>query len=888
MNKYSRPNFFHPTFHPYRKAVNTNRLMNQTSKIYRTRNLSEIILKYDSSGVEVEELQNQLISLNYLKGIADGYFGKSTEKAVLNFQKETNQVMDGIVGPTTWELLEQAKEGSVIVNEPTIKKGDNSLFVTSLQLKLNDLGYYQGENDGQFGSKTEEAVKKFQTTYNLPSDGIVRPKTWRAINHEYSMLDNPTPIIITPMLEGASGEEVKTLQQNIKELGYYNGEITGNYDLNTGNSVQKFQEDNEMLPTGIVNQKTWELINEKLEINTQTRNKNVEIPEVLFRQKNVLSRPTLRLGDTGEDVRDLQFYLKELMYFDGTIDNQFGNLTNNAVRAFQSNNKLLVDGIVGRNTWSALINLYSPLSICEIGSNDRYVGIIIDPGHGGEDPGAVSSTVLEKDLNLKISNYMANRFADLDIPFAMTRNTDETLTNAERIKRLKKPFGDVSNAIVISNHINAGGGEGAEVIYPLRNNSTLARNILTEIGNSGQKMRTYYQKALPNDPTKDFYYLMRDTDKLQTLIVEYGFIDNPNDLKRLENNWEKYAEAVVKAVAEYMGYPYNLTEESKTTYIVRPGDSLYSIANRFGTTVEELKRLNKLTNNNLSIGQKLIITEEQMEITPPITGETYLVKEGDTLFSIANRFGTTVEELKRLNKLTNNNLSIGQKLIITEEQMEITPPIIGETYIVKAGDTLYSISKKHNTTVEEIKRLNNLISNNLSVGQELIITGKVIKPPSSSNKYIVKIGDTLWSIARENNTTVNELKTLNNLTKDTLSIGQVLIIPNNTSNDDSQPTIYTVKAGDTLWSIANIYEISIEEIKQLNNLISNDLSIGQQLKIANNFIEPKNRTTIKIGDTLWSIANHYNITVNELKKSNNLLNNRLSIGQEIIIPVTKN
>ena len=153
-------------------------------------------------------------------------------------------------------------------------------------------------------------------------------------------------------------------------------------------------------------------------------------------------------------------------------------------------------------------------------------------------------------------------------------------------------------------------------------------------------------------------------------------------------------------------------EESTNTYTVQRGDTLYSIAKNFNTTVEALKQLNNLTSNTLSIGQVLKIPTEEETTTPT----TYTVQKGDTLYSIARRFNTTVEELKRLNNLTSNTLSIGQVLkISTGEEEPIT------TYTVQRGDTLYSIARKFNTTVEELKRKNNLISNTLSIGQVLQI-----------------------------------------------------------------------------------------------------------------------------------------------------------------------
>ncbi|MDD4187792.1 MAG: LysM peptidoglycan-binding domain-containing protein [Bacilli bacterium] len=829
MNSYTRKNYFNPTFYPYPKQNNRYReLVKKPKEIYRAPNLSEVILKFGTNGVEVEELQKILISLNYLNGTPDGYYGRSTEKAVINFQKDFNLAMDGIVGSTTWAYLEKAQNEKTPVNEPTVKEGDNNLFVTSLQMKLNALGYLKEEPDSIFGLSTRDAVREFQRLNNLNVDAIVGPDTWRVINRLYSELNNSVPVIITPMLEGTSGSDVETLQKNLSDLGYYDGNITGVFDIQTGNSVQSFQSDNNLLSTGIVNQKTWEAIIEKTEKNDRSETKYCDLLTKLDRQKNVLSRSTIRLGDSGTDVADLQLYLKELSYFEGPIDSQFGSETNKAVRSFQNTNNLGVDGIVGKNTWSALVDLYLPLAICLPDKQDRYVGVVIDAGHGGEDPGAVSQGENEKKYNLMISQYIASRFSELGIPYSLTRDSDETLTNEERVAKIKMPFGDVSNAIVISNHINAGGGEGAEIIYPLRSDETLARNILTEIGNTGQKTRTYYQRALPNDPTQDYYYIMRDTDRLETLIVEYAFLDNPNDLSKLQNNWKQYAEATVKAVAEYMGYPYSEIALNGVVYIVEAGDSLWAIAQRFGTTVDNIKRLNNLSSNNLSIGQKLVISGSP--VPEPLPTSTYTVVAGDTLYSIARKFNTTVSELRKINNLSSDILSIGQTLKITETNNDNLEEL-STIYIVKYGDTLWSIANHFDVSVDTIKLLNNLKNSDLSVGQELLISENSIIPsfPADNIVYIVKQGDTLWSLAKKYNTTVDEIKRVNNLSNNSLSIGQNLTIPDGILN--SNLDLYTVVAGDTLWSIAHRFGTTADEIRRINNLSGNLLSIGQQLKI---------------------------------------------------------
>lgn len=163
----------------------------------------------------------------------------------------------------------------------------------------------------------------------------------------------------------------------------------------------------------------------------------------------------------------------------------------------------------------------------------------------------------------------------------------------------------------------------------------------------------------------------------------------------------------------------------------------------------------------LSVGQVLKIPTKTVDV-----GDTdiYQVKAGDTLYNIAKKYNISVNELKGLNDLDNDELSVGQILKVPSGLSLVN------TYIVGKGDTLYSIAKKFDTSVNKIKELNGLSNNMLSVGQKLII------PIGEETTYVVKAGDTLYSIAREYNISVDELKRLNNLSGNTLKIGQILIV----------------------------------------------------------------------------------------------------------------
>ncbi len=397
--------------------------------------------------------------------------------------------------------------------------------------------------------------------------------------------------------------------------------------------------------------------------------------------------------------------------------------------------------------------------------------IVIDAGHGGTDGGASGNGIIEKDLTLDISKYMYDRFRELGIPVTMTRTTDETLSPTQRVDRIMDAYGDEKGVIIISNHINAGGGDGAEVIYALRNNATLANDILAELEKSGQNVREAFQRRLPSNTTKDYYFIHRDTgNNTEPVIVEYGFLDSTgDDPQQLKEDYDILAEAVVRGVMKYIGKPYS-GGELEGTYTVKSGDSLWSIANRFNTTVAEIKRLNNLNTNALQVGQVLKLPTGN-ENTNNNQGNTYTVKSGDSLWSIARKYDTSVSELQNLNNLSSTILQVGQVLKVPQSSSN-NENSSANTYVVKSGDSLWSIANRFGTTVDELMRVNRLNSNILSIGQVLTLPGNT----NSNQTYIVKAGDSLWNIARRFGTTVDALKEKNNLTNNNLTIGQILQI----------------------------------------------------------------------------------------------------------------
>ncbi len=317
--------------------------------------------------------------------------------------------------------------------------------------------------------------------------------------------------------------------------------------------------------------------------------------------------------------------------------------------------------------------------------------------------------------------------------------------------------------------INNIGIDKDTIIISNRMNDNTSNEIIYALRNSDSLASDIADSLADNGYVVDKYYQLRlpsDTSK------DYYYITR--NTSPAETIIIEYGDiANIPLLGDSVGSAIYSYINRSNIYIVKSGDSLYSIARKYNTTVDEIKRLNNLSSNVLSIGQVLKIPSSS-ESNNTGTTNTYVVKSGDSLYSIARKYNTTVDELKRLNNLSSNVLSIGQVLKIPSSESNNTGSGTGttNTYVVKSGDSLYSIARKYNTTVDEIKSLNNLTSNLLSIGQ-------VLKIPSgsSTNTYVVKSGDNLYSIARKYQITVNELKKLNNLNSNLLSIGQVLKVP---------------------------------------------------------------------------------------------------------------
>ena len=354
-------------------------------------------LRYRDRGDDVLKMQKALVSLGYATGGTDGKFGPTTEKAVRQFQKDNGLTVDGAAGSATLTLLYDRAEGSSSSgsaggssgssgssgstsnyfggNYNTLKYGSRGDRVKLLQKALNQLGYSAGSADGKFGSGTQRAVVAFQRANGLTADGLAGTKTLKKIEALLSggtssggstttkpdsgssntgSSNNGYTVPSRTLRRGYQGDDVKSVQSRLKELGYYTGSIDGQYGSGSMAAVKAFQSKHGLTADGLAGKATYAILfsdsaKKANESSTTTKpstpNNSYEIPT-----------RTLRRNDTGDDVANLQKRLKELGYYTSLVDGSYGNGTVAAVTAFQQQHGLTADGVAGSRTYAILFS----------------------------------------------------------------------------------------------------------------------------------------------------------------------------------------------------------------------------------------------------------------------------------------------------------------------------------------------------------------------------------------------------------------------------------------------------------------------------------------------------------------------------------------------------
>ncbi|MGE5658106.1 MAG: peptidoglycan-binding domain-containing protein [Actinomycetota bacterium] len=321
-------------------------------------------LQQGDSGPQVQALQRQLRSRNYFNNSITGYYGSATEAAVRRFQQQANLQVDGIAGSATLralglvstQSLDTPPSASITPVCRGFSFGDRGQSVNLLQQQLKHLGYFEGDVDGKFRERTRWAVTRFQQVNNLPSTGCADTATLEAIDASMrqalpttspNSVSQPQTTMSSNLALGDRGTDVEAVQQRLQQLNYFNAPVTGYFGGTTEAAVIQFQRDRRLAATGVVDRSTFLA----LQGNSPSA----------IAQPNFSGNPsvTLRSGDRGAAVTQLQMRLRELGYNPGAMDGVFGNDTKFAVRRFQEDQGLLANGIATPNTLSALFGLSS-------------------------------------------------------------------------------------------------------------------------------------------------------------------------------------------------------------------------------------------------------------------------------------------------------------------------------------------------------------------------------------------------------------------------------------------------------------------------------------------------------------------------------------------------
>ena len=297
-------------------------------------------LRMGDSGSAVKDLQTKLKKLGYYSGTVDSTFGSGTYTAVRAFQKKYNLTADGVAGSETLKKLDSAyKNADSDKDDDSLRMGDSGSAVKDLQTKLKKLGYYDGTVDSTFGSGTYAAVKAFQKKYNLTADGVAGSETLKKLDSAYKNANSDKDD--DSLRKGATGSAVKDLQTKLKKLGFYNAYVDGSYGDTTVAAVKAFQKKYNLTADGVAGSETLK------KLDSAYKNADSDKDD-----------DSLRMGDSGSAVKDLQTKLKKLGYYDGTVDSTFGSGTYAAVKAFQKKYNLTADGVAGSETLKKLDSAY--------------------------------------------------------------------------------------------------------------------------------------------------------------------------------------------------------------------------------------------------------------------------------------------------------------------------------------------------------------------------------------------------------------------------------------------------------------------------------------------------------------------------------------------------
>ena len=394
----------------------------------------------------------------------------------------------------------------------------------------------------------------------------------------------PYPGVV--LQRGMNGPSIRQVQERLNTLGASPALATdGIFGPLTEAAVMAFQRSAGITVNGIVGPVTW---------------------NALFTNQPVSPPPTppaavwppypgvvLRRGMNGPSIRQVQERLNTLGASPAlATDGIFGPLTEAAVMAFQRSRGLTADGIVGPITWNALFS-NQPVPPPQPQAHT----IVLDPGHGGNDPGAVAGTRREADDVLRLSLAVQALLQARGQRVVITRSTDVFVSLSERSAISNRNNAD----IFVSVHRNASTNTAANgvenYVFTTAPTGTVqgAFDVLDRVVDAGVQNN--------RGVLRGNFAVLRNT-QAPAMLLEMGFISNARDNQLFDQNFNAYAAAIadgiMAALSQQGTQPYFF-------YNVVAGDNIFAVAARFGTTANAIMQLNKLTTSNLIIGQILKI-----------------------------------------------------------------------------------------------------------------------------------------------------------------------------------------------------------------------------------------------------------------------------------------
>lgn len=368
-------------------------------------------LEFGSRGSDVLKLQKALLELGFNPNGTDGKFGRGTETAVKAYQAARGLEADGKAGTLTLTKLYAETDGQsatvttpVTTNPNTLKYGDSGSRVTELQTALVKLGYNTNGVDGRFGAGTQRAVISFQKDNGLEADGLAGTKTLELLykkadgtsSSSGSSSGSGTSSGLTRTLRrGYTGDDVITVQQRLKELGYYTGSIDGVYGSGSIAAATAFQKNNGLKVDGLTGQSTYAALFSSSAVAAGSSGSSSS-----GSSSSSGAYVKLKSGDKGTEVKKLQQALKDLGY-NVSADGTYGPITVAAVTAFQKLNGLDDDGIAGAKTQTVLYSGNAKRYDSSSNSGSSSGG----SSSGGSSSGSTGTTVAPNGATIQLLHW---------------------------------------------------------------------------------------------------------------------------------------------------------------------------------------------------------------------------------------------------------------------------------------------------------------------------------------------------------------------------------------------------------------------------------------------------------------------------------------------------